>query len=127
MIADQRLWRTVDGAIVAEGDPAAAFLVAGEGCEVPLEHRPAVEAFLAGGGSADTSVKLPRKKEDLLSFAAEHGIDVDPAAKAADIRSAVEAFLAGTAPEVDETEDAADGGEGDPPAEGDETPLDTGI
>lgn len=46
-IATRRLWLTADGDIVEEGDERAAFLLAGEGCELPdgyeepaLKHTP---------------------------------------------------------------------------------------
>jgi hypothetical protein len=48
VIAARRLWATTTGDIVEDGDPTAAFLVAGAGCEVPAEHQKAVEAFLEG-------------------------------------------------------------------------------
>jgi hypothetical protein len=31
----RRLWYTVDGDIVEDGDPTARFLCVGEGCEIP--------------------------------------------------------------------------------------------
>lgn len=34
-VADQRYWRTADGDLVADGDPAASTLAFGEGDEVP--------------------------------------------------------------------------------------------
>lgn len=34
-IASRRLWLATDNDIVFEGDPRAAFLLAGEGCEIP--------------------------------------------------------------------------------------------
>jgi hypothetical protein len=36
-IATERVWRTIDGRHVADGDPEAAFLVAAEGDEIPDE------------------------------------------------------------------------------------------
>ncbi len=43
-----RLYRTTDDEIVAEGDPRAAFLVVGDGGDVPDEFADAVAAFRKG-------------------------------------------------------------------------------
>lgn len=110
MIADRRVWRTETGEIVADGDPAARFLVAGQGCEVPLEHREAVAEFVAAAG-ADGD-KIPTKKAELIVWATARGIDVDPSAKVADIRAAVDAALADTGPAPDAPTDGQDGAAG---------------
>lgn len=47
MLSPERLWRTTDDEIVPEGHKAAAFLVAGAGCEVPVAFEKQVAAFIA--------------------------------------------------------------------------------
>ena len=47
VISPRRLCRDAEGRIVEADDPAAAFLVAGEGCAVPAGFVDAVETFLA--------------------------------------------------------------------------------
>ena len=47
MRSPERLFRTDDGRIVPAEHPESAFLVAGEGCEVPAEYVDVVSAYLA--------------------------------------------------------------------------------
>lgn len=37
-VADEKLWATVDGKVVKDGDPAAAVLLITPGMEIPLEE-----------------------------------------------------------------------------------------
>lgn len=46
MKATQRIYRSADDEIVAEGDPRAAFLLVNEGHDVPKEYQAKVKAFL---------------------------------------------------------------------------------
>jgi hypothetical protein len=55
VIAGQRLWRTEQGDIVPEGHPDAAFLVVGEGCEVPDEFEAAVAKMSAAPANKKTA------------------------------------------------------------------------
>ena len=48
----ERLYRTTDGEIVAEGDDRAAFLVVGPSGAVPAEWADAVADFRKGGEKA---------------------------------------------------------------------------
>lgn len=50
MLAPTRIYQTADGDIVTEGDPRAAFLVAGELDRVPREHEAAVRSWADGNG-----------------------------------------------------------------------------
>ncbi len=47
MIAAHRVYLSANGRIVREGDPAAAFLLVGEGHVVPAEHEAAYAALFA--------------------------------------------------------------------------------
>jgi hypothetical protein len=46
MISPERIWRTVDGSLVADGHPDAAFLVAGVGGLVDPAYEAAVSEFV---------------------------------------------------------------------------------
>lgn len=61
-----RLYRTVDGDIVEEGDPSAAFLVVGEDGEVPEEYADAVKTHRSKGTkkAAPTENKAVRSTEN---------------------------------------------------------------
>jgi len=64
-VATERVWRTIDGRHVADGDPAAAFLVAAEGDEIPDEviAAPAVDTDTDTEADAD-GVDHQAKAED---------------------------------------------------------------
>lgn len=47
IIATERIYRTANGRIVREGDPAAAFLVCNAGQTVPAEYEAAYTATFA--------------------------------------------------------------------------------
>lgn len=53
MEAPQRLYRTVDGDVVGEGDITARFLLAPEGKEIPEEYEAAAKKFLSGRKQAE--------------------------------------------------------------------------
>jgi hypothetical protein len=52
VISPARIWRTVDGDLVPNEHPDAAFLVVGAGCEVPPADEEAVKDFLAANPDA---------------------------------------------------------------------------
>lgn len=55
--ASQRLYRTADDRVVLEGDPDAAFLLCGEGDEIPKGYsEPAVKR---GAKAANKAVTAP--------------------------------------------------------------------
>lgn len=58
-VASQRLFRTVDGRVVPEGDPESAFLLAGVGDEIPAEFEHAAKAMSAPPNKA---AKQPANK-----------------------------------------------------------------
>jgi hypothetical protein len=61
-IATERVWRTIDGRHVADGDPAAAFLVAAEGDEIPDEVIVAVAADDVEGDHQPKAEDVPARK-----------------------------------------------------------------
>ena len=58
MIATERLYRTVTGEVVREGDPAAAFLLCIPGEEIPAGFEPPVERV---NDAADEVADKPAK------------------------------------------------------------------
>lgn len=88
MIAAQRIYRTVDGDIVDEGDVRAAFLVAPEGDEVPVEYRDAVTEFLGGVVEADDAADetesaaipaIPSRRDPVATWQDyAHIVGIDP-------------------------------------------------
>lgn len=90
MIADRRLWLTADEArVVEEGDPEAAFLLAGEGSLIPVPEverlglksedgkivlpgaRPAVDAGAGSGDEAGAPVDYASWEKEALEAEAE--------------------------------------------------------
>lgn len=69
--------------VVDEGTPDAAYLLGDEGDEVTDE----VAASLGLGD--DTGGLDDMKKDELVAYAEEHGIEVDSKAKVADVRAAI--------------------------------------
>lgn len=84
MIAGERLWRTVDGDIVKDGDPAARFLLVGEGCEVEPDDEDAVEAFLSKRSTKKAEASANKMvTEPAANKSAPADAPVAPAKKAA--------------------------------------------
>ncbi len=54
-VATERLYRTVDDEVVSEGDPRAAFLLAGIGDEIP-------EGYTAPRGASSKEAEQPENK-----------------------------------------------------------------
>jgi len=70
VIAPQRLYLTSDSRVVGEGDPAAAFLLAAEGRDVPAGYVEAAAAYLNGDKpepepdpEPEKPVRKPRSKK----------------------------------------------------------------
>lgn len=59
--ASRRLWLTTDGDIVEDGDKRAAFLLAGEGCEIPDGYTEPTLKHTAKAVDPDPDAKASRK------------------------------------------------------------------
>lgn len=60
--ASRRLWLDADGVVVEDGDPAARFLLAGEGCVIPEGYdEPAAPKHTAKAVDPDPDAKASRK------------------------------------------------------------------
>jgi hypothetical protein len=79
MKATQRIFRTADGVIVAEGDPRGRFLVAGIGDEVDDEWAAAAKEFL-GDATA-----LASPDDRFVAEKTEQGDEDAPAEKASGV------------------------------------------
>jgi hypothetical protein len=88
VISPARIWRTVDGDLVPNEHPDAAFLVVGAGCEVPPADEEAVKDFLAANPDAipapepevDEAGDEPEPEVDEAGDEPEPEVDDEPAA-----------------------------------------------
>lgn len=106
MQTDKRIYRTDDGRLVYEGDPAAAFLAYGPGDQVPDDIAKALDEEVevklpeenkASGLTIDTRDSVIRALEDL-------GVKVDRRKGTDTLRVELEAAQAATS-EGDDTEE----------------------
>lgn len=62
--ATERVYRTANGRIVREGDPAAAFLVCNAGQSVPAEYEAAYKALIEPDAYPAVLQKAEKPSED---------------------------------------------------------------